>query len=207
MSQFRTLFLFAAALGALSGCGLAPAASDPQSVATQILDEQSQALKAQFNKDKGRVRLLFIIDPNCATCLRGLADIDRDLLSNLPAQAAVYLVHLPVVGGTPKHIPGAASLVKNAKFINYWDPKARVGKQFTDVLSLRSNGEPALAWDVFFAYGPDATWGAAPPLPRVAMHQLSPLDPNSNTVRLDSKVFARRVKSLLAKAGTPPEQG
>lgn len=201
MRQIRSIFLLAAALTTLAGCGLAPATSEQRPVATQVLDEQSQALRAQFNADQGKVRLLFIMDPNCGNCLKGLADIDRDLLANLPAQAAVYIVHLPVVGGTPKHIPGAASLIGKAKAKHYWDPKRSVGKRFTDVLSLRSKGEPALAWDVWFAYGPDATWGDAPPQPSVAMHQLKPLDPNPNISRLDSKLFAQRVNGLLARNG------
>lgn len=198
--------LFAAAL-ALSACGLAPSAADRKDVAIEALDEQGHKLKAQFNADRGKVRLLFIIDPNCATCLRGLADIDRDLLGKLPANAAAYMVHLPVVGGTPKHVPGAAGLVNEAELRHYWDAKGGVGKQFTKLLSLRSKGEPALAWDVCFAFGPDATWGDAPPRPDVAMHQLSPLDPNPNIHRLDSKAFAQQVNQLLARPWTPAEQG
>ena len=200
MRPIRSIFLFAAALTALAGCGLAPATPEERPVATQVLDEQGQALRAQFNADQGKVRLLFIMDPNCGTCLKGLADIERDLLTKLPAEVPVYIVHLPVVGGTPKHIPGAASLVEKVKPHHYWDPKGSVGKRFTNVLALRSKGEPALGWDVWFAYGPDAVWGDAPPKPPVAMHQLSSLDSNPNITRLDGKAFAQRVNGLLVKS-------
>ena len=67
------------------------------------------------------------------------------------------------------------------------------------MLSLRTKGEPALAWDVWLAYGPDGEWDDTPPKPRVAMHQLSPIDPNPNITYLDSKEFARRVHNLLSK--------
>lgn len=203
----KAALVLAAVLPTISACGLVPAASEQRFVPVQVLDEQGQALKAQFNKDKGKVRLLFVVDPQCATCLRGLADLNRDLLSKSPAAAAVYVVHLPVVGGTREHIAGAASLVNAVGPLHYWDPKAGVGEKLTDVLSLRSKGEPALAWDVFLAYGPDATWEDKPPQPRVAMHQLSPVDPNPNVTYLDSKLFAQRVNGLLARPRVPAEQG
>ncbi len=197
--QTKALFVFLAALVTLSGCGLLPTTSEQQPIPTQILGEQSDALKTQFNADRGKVRLLFIMDPNCGTCLKGLADIDNDLLATLPAQAAVYVVHLPVVGGTPKHIPGAASLVEKVKAHHYWDPKGTVGKQFSNVLALRSKGKPTLAWDVWLAYGPDAAWDNGPPKPQIAMHQLSDLDPNPISF-LNSEEFASRVKDLAAES-------
>jgi hypothetical protein len=198
VNRISSALLVAAGLAFLPGCGLAPS-TQTSATAVQALDGQAEALKAQFNRDKGKVRLLFIMDPKCATCLRGLADINRDLLSKAPAQTEVYVVHLPVVGGTQQHISGAASLIQNVKPRHYWDPQTTVGKQFTELLSLRSRGDPALAWDVWFAYGPDDQWGATPPKPRVAMHQLSPLDPHPNITYLDSKEFARRARELLPK--------
>lgn len=116
--------------------------------------------------------------------------------SRAPATPLPIIVHLPVVGGAPKHVPGAAGLVENAQVIHYWDPERRVGERFTDLFSLRTDGKPALAWDVWFAYGPGATWTDTPPHPDVAMHQLS-LDANPNIKRLDSKAFAQQVNGLL----------
>jgi hypothetical protein len=45
-----------------------------------VLDDQASQLRADFNRKVGTVRLLFVVDPICPTCLRGLDDMNRDLL-------------------------------------------------------------------------------------------------------------------------------
>lgn len=42
---------------------------------------------------------------------------------------------------------------------HYWDGEKRLGTYFADLMGA---GEGAVAWDVFYFYAPDASWGDAP---------------------------------------------
>ena len=148
------------------------------------------------------MRLLLLMDPICPTCLMGLANIDRDLFSKLPKDTLLrtYVVHEPVIGGTARNIPGAASLV-HAPVRHYWNPTGDFGRLASAAFDLRHDGKPVYAWDVWTIYGPEAAWSAAgPPLPRVLMHQLPALSGDARFLHLDSRKFADDTRALLASA-------
>ena len=194
----RVMTVLAVGLAALAGCDAAPEAGGKLK-SLEILDEKAEPLRTQFNRDAGKVRLLFILDPVCATCLRGLADLDRDLVASLSADVPVYLVHVPVIGGREKHIAGAASLIHNSNVRHYWNPSGSLGEQAGAALPLRSKGEPVYAWDVWMVYGPDAVWGDRLPQPNRLMHQLPRIDNMPGVSPLDSKAFTATVRSLVSK--------
>lgn len=195
----RLMTLIVAGLTCLGACNAVPEGGGTVG-SLQILDQNAEPLRAQFNQDAGKVRLLFILDPVCATCLRGLADLDRDLVRSLPPDVSVYLVHVPVIGGREKHIEGAASLVHNTSARHYWDPSGSFGEQAGEALRLRSRGEPVYAWDVWMVFGPEAVWGDRLPQPRQLMHQLPRIDRTSKVSPLDSAAFATTVRSLVAES-------
>ena len=65
----------------LAGVGCTQSAgSAGTSAQYTVLDDQASQLRADFNRYIGSVRLLFVVDPICPGCLRGLADMNRDLL-------------------------------------------------------------------------------------------------------------------------------
>ena len=188
------------ALAATTGCGLAPETGGTVN-AIATLDPLAETLRAQFNRDGGKVRLLFILDPACATCLRGLADLDRDLLGELPDSVPTYLVHVDVIGGNESHIPGAAGLTHSANARHYWDPSGNFGRLMGGALRLRQRGRPAYAWDVWMVYGPEAVWNERPPQPRLLMHQLPAIDPAPGVEPLDSAAFAEATRALIDDSG------
>src|SRR5258708_6365097 len=108
----RSSFVLAAGLAGLAA-GLDGAAHAEAMPGFITLDDNAQPLRDDFNRDAGHVRLLLLVDPVCPTCLLGLSNVDRDLLSKLPKNTSLrtYVVHEPVIGGTAKNIPGAAGLV------------------------------------------------------------------------------------------------
>ncbi len=166
------------------------------------LDEKAEPLRDDFNRGAGNVRLLLLMDPICPTCLRGLADIDRDLLTSLPSGAALktYIVHEPVIGGKATDIAGAASLV-HAPVRHYWNPTGSFGRLAGTAFDLHQGARPVYAWDVWTIYGPEAVWKElAPPPPRVLMHQLGALNSDRRFTFLDSKKFAAQARALLASA-------
>ena len=144
---------------------------------------------------------MFLVDPICPECLRGLADMDRDLLSQLPSSARVkvYVVHEPVIGGASKDIPGAAALLHTNLVRHYWNLSGEFGRLVSEAYGLRKGDHALYAWDVWMIYPPDAVWtGSEPPRPQRLMHQLSGLMGNPSFPYLDSKAFAKEVRSLLA---------
>jgi len=118
----RTLLVsFIAALTMTAGGAYgADATSAP---AYTVLDETGSQLREDFNRAKGSVRVLFVVDPVCPGCLRGLDDLNKALLANTQdPRLQTFVVHVPVLhpAATAKDVPPAAELLHNAHVRNYW---------------------------------------------------------------------------------------
>ena len=167
----------------------------------KVLDEGAAQLRADFNAARGSVRALFVVDPICPGCLRGLDDMNKDLLSSTnDERLQTFVVHVPRMNPPPteKDVPQAAKLLRNDHVQHYWNASGSFGRELSDGLGLRVDGEAVYAWDVWLVYGPDAVWdGEHPPKPDYFMHQLWALG-STDLPRFDSQVFAQRVHQLLA---------
>ena len=196
-------FLVLLAMGPwlLSGCGKPQAAPQSGTSADSVLlNGDDQPLRDDFNRDQSFVRLLFVVDPICAGCLRGLADMGDDVLAKLPKNARIkgYVVHDPVIGGTDKDIPAPAELLHTTLARHYWDPTGDFGRQMSRVLGLFHGAKPVYAWDVWMIYPPNALWTVKdPPQPVFLMHQLGGLD-KAKFPPLNSKEFLAKIDELLA---------
>lgn len=206
------LAAFIAAFIALSlaGCDrrryAAPGAADIRYV---VLNRDNQPLREDFNSDRGDVRLVFLVDPICPGCLRGLADMGDDLLSKLGAGAPVkvYVVFEPVIGGRAKDIPSAAALLRSPASRLYWNPTGDFGRQMSHVLHYWNGYRWVYAWDTWLIYSPDAVWdGAAPPEPAFLMHQLGGLPHTAQFPHLDESVFAAKVHRMMESLGHTASQ-
>jgi hypothetical protein len=172
-------------------------------VTYKVLDQGAAQLREDFNAAKGSVRVLFVVDPICPGCLRGLDDVNKDLLSktNDPRLQA-FVVHVPVLTPPPsaKDVPEAATLLRNDHVHHYWNPSGSFGEELSAAVGLKHGDEPVYAWDVWLIYGPEATWEAAsPPRPQRLMHQLYLLKDSTEFPRLNSRVFAQEVHQLLTQ--------
>ena len=167
----------------------------------EVLDEGAAQLRAEFNAARGSVRALFVVDPVCPGCLRGLDDMNKDLLSKTnDPRLQTFVVHVPRMTPPPKEkdVPKAAKLIHNDYVRHYWNPSGSFGRELSDGLGLKVDGEQVYAWDVWLVYGPDAVWdGERPPKPDYFMHNLWALG-ETDLPRFDSKVFAQRAHQLLA---------
>jgi hypothetical protein len=198
----RTLLVsFIAALTMTAGGAYgADATSAP---AYTVLDETGSQLREDFNRAKGSVRVLFVVDPVCPGCLRGLDDLNKALLANTQdPRLQTFVVHVPVLhpAATAKDVPPAAELLHNAHVRNYWNPSGSFGRELAEAVGLKHGDDLVYAWDVWLIYGPEASWdGVSPPKPRRLMHQLRALQGNTQFPHLDSQAFAREVHQLLAQ--------
>jgi hypothetical protein len=207
-SGFVALAFLALGLTVAVGCSskASSVSAATPAVPYAVLNDQAEPLRSDFNRDTGQVRLVFLMDPRCPTCLLGLSNIDRNLRASVPgaAKVKIYVVHESVIGGKPKDIPGAAGLLHHGGVHHYWSETGNIGRQVSTALDLRRGDHPVYAWDVWMIYGPEAVWKDAPPKPRVMMHQLSALDGDPRFRHLDSKAFVKDVATVLgqqAKAG------
>lgn len=64
-------------------------------------------------------------------------------------------------------------LISDARARHYWDGAQAVGNALAPVLETNMS----MAWDVYLAYGPQATWEGAPPEPRNWLHQKGSEEP------------------------------
>ena len=193
-----TLSIGAFTLGACGHQSNAPVTAT--NTAYVVLDGEDQPLRDDFNRDRGFVRLMFLVDPRCPECLRGIEDMGQDVLAKLPKDAPVkvYVVHEPVIGGATRDIPAAAELLHTTLARQYWNPTGDFGRQMSKTLNYWNGHRWVYAWDTWLIYSADATWeGASPPQPAFLMHQLGGLD-NTKFPFLDSKVFAAKVNAVLA---------
>ena len=201
MTRLKLLSAALLTIGALLGAGCT---HDGRAAAANlhyaVLSSNDQPLRSDFNRDRGDVRLMFLVDPVCPVCLRGLADMGDDLLAKLPANARVkvYVVYEPVIGGKAKDIAGAAALLKSTSSRAYWNPTGDFGRQMSHVLGYWNGSRWVYAWDTWLIYGPGATWNAgSPPAPDYLMDQLGGLS-RSKFPYLDARVFADKVKVMLS---------
>lgn len=184
-----------------AGCGHADSGKAAASTTPTytLIDDAGSSLRRDFNQAKGTVRLLFVVDPVCPTCLRGLADLDDALLAGTQdPRLQIFVVHEPVIGGTADKIRGAASLLHNPHVHHYWNAGGGFGRLLGEEVGLKRDNQPVYAWDVWMIFGPDAEWGdAGPSQPLRLMYQLPPVQ-NPAFSFLDSKAFAQEVRTLLA---------
>jgi hypothetical protein len=200
----RRLFVPLMAITALSMLNARAMGADPPAApGYTVLDETGSQLREDFNRAKGSVRLLFVVDPICPGCLRGLDDVNKALLSKThDARLQTFVVHVPVLtpSAKAKDVPPAAELLQNADVHHYWNPSGEFGRALSEGVGLKANGKPVYAWDVWLIYGPEAAWtGASPPKPRLLMHQLRALQGSKEFPHLDSKAFAREAQQLLTR--------
>jgi hypothetical protein len=214
----RTLQLaFAIAIVLVTGAGYSQSQNATAAAPYTVLDDQADQLRADFNRKVGSVRLLFVVDPICPTCLRGLADMNRDLLKDTSdSRLQTFVVHAPVLGvarGLPwvriaggKDVPKAGQLLENPNVRHYWNASGDFGRLLSRAVGLKSSDrQEVYAWDVWLLYGPDAKWeGADPPRPLLLMHQLGALHGSAEFPHLDSHLFAQRVRTLLAQLPHSP---
>jgi hypothetical protein len=199
MNGFLTRLSLAATLVILSGC---TEATDAPGAASYIfLDESANQLREDFNRAKGSVRVLFVVDPICPGCLRGLADVNESLLSKTAdPRLQTFVVHVPVLGAKAKDVAPSKKLLQNASVHHYWNPSGNFGRQLAEGVGLKHDDKLVYAWDVWLIYGPEANWdGARPPRPQRLMHQLRALQGSTEFPHLDSRAFAQEVQQLLAQ--------
>ncbi|TDR37711.1 hypothetical protein DFR29_1248 [Tahibacter aquaticus] len=184
--------------------GVAAAAPTPQTgTCTEpvtISAKDSVALRDAFNRARGSVRLVFLVDPICSGCLRGLKDLDTAVLTPFAGNSKLqtYVIHTPVLGAQEKDSANTCSLIHNEHVTHYWDPGQELGTTFAQALGMKDGDRTIYAWDVWLVYGPQAEWtGEAPPKADFMMHQLKDLMGRAEFPFLRASTFREEVEKRL----------
>ncbi len=158
------------------------------------LGSSVERLRGDFNANKDKVRLLFIVGPSCGTCLMGMDNINRELVSKIQGDARfkTLVVHVPALMATAADVPAAMEVMHGPDVIHYWDGDAHTGFSYAPVLDVM------FAWDVWMAFAPGVTWDdpAKPPAPTMWQAQLQDTPPGRE---LDAAAFAVEASKLAAR--------
>jgi hypothetical protein len=111
--------------------------------------------------------------------------VQTQLLAKLPSdQLRVYAVWLPMLGGDARE-EWDGTTMPDPRVIHFWDGETRVGQWFANEVE----GYRGVSWDVYYLYGPDATWNTIP----------SPLVGLGGTIYSEREQLETQVRTLLEK--------
>lgn len=112
--------------------------------------------------------------------------LDENGTSNL----RVYTVWLPFLGGTQEAAGVSRRVLPDPRVIQYWDGAAATSDWFAENVE----DSAALAWDVYYLYGPDAQWTDVP----------APLISSGGTIIGRSPELKEAITRLLRAASSAP---
>ncbi|HEX7182274.1 MAG TPA: hypothetical protein VF756_10550 [Thermoanaerobaculia bacterium] len=153
------------------------AGSERPAVVRRPLTAMSDAgdeLRAAFNRDKDKIRLVLLLSPTCPSCLSSAWVIEKYVLDpSREDDLRVYVVWGPMLGGeNEENARAATSRMPDPRVSHFWTVAPTVAAQFGRAIALP---ERELGWDTFQLFAPGATWGESVPAPVSFMHINKPL--------------------------------
>lgn len=85
--------------------------------------------------------------------------MQREILENSSSTSLrVYAVWVPFLGGTKDSADLSRRVLPDPRVTQFWDGSELTSRWFAE--NVEHSAVPA--WDVYYLYGPDATWTGAP---------------------------------------------
>jgi len=153
------------------------------------LSGSAEALRAQFNADRAKTRLVVVLAPTCPTCRITAHLLHKYVLESIQDdRLRVYVVWQPVFSHDNREAVGDASmLLPDRAVTHFWADNTAATAFYKNYLKIEHP-----AFDVVFLYPPGVTWDANPPAPLSYMHRLEssglPKENLFNGPRLTEKV-------------------
>jgi hypothetical protein len=112
--------------------------------------------------------------------------VQREILEAEPAaNLRVYAVWVPLRGGTSEAADVSGRVLPDPRVIQFWDGSTITSEWFAQNV----DHSPGLAWDVYYLFGPDATWTDVP----------GPIVSSGGTIIGQSSALKDAITPLLAK--------
>lgn len=161
----------------------------------QTLSRDGADLKALFNQDQGKVRVLLILSPVCPTCRMGARMVERHLLEqSLNPVLSIYIVWEKIgPQDTAEAASRAAALLPDPRIHHFWSPDRFAGTAFQAPLGISQS----TAWDVFLVFGKGKKWLGVPPTFDTFMHNQKQIRELPKARLLNAEKLAGEVKGLL----------
>ena len=111
--------------------------------------------------------------------------MQREILESEPtAELHVYAVWVPFSGGTSEAADVSRGVLPDPRVTHFWDEDAVTSDWFAENV----DHSPAQAWDVYYLFGPDATWTGVP----------APIVSSGRTIIGQSSTLQDAITPLLA---------
>ena len=104
------------------------------------------------------------------------------LAQNPSTKLRVYAVWLPMLGGDARKEWNGTTMPDN-RVTHYWDGNHVIGQWFAKEI----DGYEGIVWDVYYLYGPVATWQTVP----------SPLIGSGSTIYGERQALQKQVGTVL----------
>ena len=112
--------------------------------------------------------------------------MQREILEGEPAaKLRVYAVWVPFSGGTSEAADVSRRVLQDRRVTHFWDGDAVTSGWFAENV----DHSPAPAWDVYYLFGPDATWTGVP----------APIVSSGRTIIGQSSALQDAIMPLLAR--------
>lgn len=157
--RFGAILIAAAAvltLGGVGGCG-DQGKSRAGGDGYEKLDLALQPLRRDFESYFGQIRVVVVVAPTCGACIETTERIEAAVRPWAEANDAEIFVVWGSVTPTDTEIRCAERVkgMSSPRYHHYFDESGRSTRAFGRMLGLANNRD---AYDVVFAYGPEATW-------------------------------------------------
>ena len=150
---------------------LATAGSTPEGQPALAEMNNLEALKAEFNREAAKTRVIILLSPSCPYCLKGASEIERLLTKHRGHPLAVFNVWQPILA-TDWGQPGTGALhrLSDLRVRQFWDANHIVAAALRQSFEGR-DPQPACCfqngvwWDLMAVFPPGAEWRDTLPEP------------------------------------------
>ncbi len=159
-----------------------------------LLDREAQPLKARFNAAGDKVRIIAYVSPTCGGCLRGVDQIQKQIMSQIhDRDLEVYVVWVPKNGAQEKHVPRVTELATDARVAHYWDDSGAVVKILDDLLGIPDRA----CAGAFLVYGRGIRWERESPPPPTYWADAHAHEFEDHGPPFDAEQLGKEVEALL----------
>lgn len=135
----------------------ASALEEPEDTPTLTDLKSVEELKAQFNSDNGKRRLLVLFSPTCTMCVDGASWVRENVLKKYPeAELEVYVVWFSMIPGDRKE-RWNPEILDDKRVTQYWDEKRVLGKWISKNIDGCTHLGP-IDWDSYYLFDSDGKW-------------------------------------------------
>jgi len=165
----------------------------PPAPVVRRLGDGGEELRALFDQESDKVRLVFLVSPTCPRCAIALRVLQHQLLDRVAdPRLRVYVLWGPMLGDeTEDAARRAARHLPDPRAVQFWTSTPTLATRVGQTVGLKDMP----AWDVFLLFAPGARWTDPAPQPAYFMHQRGEQLPGDQA--LDAAKLSRRVRELL----------